>query len=46
MPLLASAVAGMLFIGLLAGFYPAVFLSRFQPVDVLKGETAPALRTS
>ena len=33
-------------VGLLAGVYPAVFLSRFRPVDVLKGQVARGSRGS
>jgi putative ABC transport system permease protein len=42
---LPLAFAGALVVGLLSGLYPAFFLSRFKPVEVLKGRSKSS-RTS
>ena len=43
-PVMLSVVGGIAVIGLLAGSYPAFYLTRFSPVEVLRGRLRETLR--
>jgi putative ABC transport system permease protein len=45
-PILAGMLFLILFTGILAGSYPALFLSGFQPISVLRGKLSRGIKSS
>ncbi|MEO0874340.1 MAG: ABC transporter permease, partial [Bacteroidota bacterium] len=43
---LPGALLGGLLLGIIAGFYPALFLSTFKPIDVLRGHLSRGAKSS